>query len=275
MVKTDAMIIEIANRIKSTPKSDIDVRLDDYEREMIKFPSKWAKEAPIPELMVILTKMGHPISFSMNDERNPTHAFEVVKASKEFHRRGQLDKLIELIKKHNYFCLTGAQIMKQQDLYSLLVGGTIFKVNPNSKTLLKSAANKDSRNQKSVHEFLENVYHYSEIGEFDFIDWKIIFMVCRFDNAPVGTLSIHDRLSYTVEPNVIQRHLTRLTKKGFLQKYGLKKMSSYILTGKAWQAITEAKKLFFKDVRFYESSGSKEINNEQNGSSAAISTAVG
>jgi hypothetical protein len=259
-VKTAALIREVANRIKNTPQNEIDTRLDAYERESIKFPAKWAKSAPIPEIMVILTKIGHPVTFQIMDERNPVKAFELTRASKEYHRRGRLDKLIELSQKHNYFCMTGSQVMKHQDLYSLLVGGITFKVNPNYTLFLKSALNKNPKDQKAVDDFILNLLENSEIGNFDFIDWKIIFIVRKYDDTPVNTLLIHERLSYTVEPNVIQRHLTNLTKHGFLQKFGQKKLSSYILTGKAWQAITEAKKEYFKGIRFFDNNESTEIN---------------
>lgn len=259
-IKSDAFVNKIVECIKKTPQSEINLRLDEYEREAIRQPSRWAKASPIPEIMVIVTKLGFPMTLQMMDERNPLKAYELHKASKEYFRRGNFDKLSEAFHKHNYFCLCGSQIMKEQSLYALLVGGVMFKGSPDSKFLLKSAINKDIRNQKSVDDFLENVYQNSQVGEFDFTDWKIIWMIRKFDNAPVGTLSIHERLGYTEEPETIQRHLTRLVKRGYLQKFGLKKMSSYILTPKSWQAITEAKKRFFKDVRFFDQNHSIEIN---------------
>lgn len=267
--KNPAMLKNIVSCIKKVPESEKNYFLDDYEREIIKEPGRWAKESPLEEILVIMSKLAIPFTLQMMDDRLPLKAFEIHKATKEFYRRGNLKKLQEAFQKHNYFCLTGREIMKDQSLCSLLVGGSIFKASPDSKFLLKSAIRKDIKNQKAVDDFIENLYFGSEIGELNMTDWKILFFVRRYDDLPVGTLAIHERLSYTVEPNLIQRHLAKLTKRGYLDKWGIKKTMMYALTGKGWATITEAKRKYFEGIRFFDQNESNYIiENQNNGSTS-------
>lgn len=268
-VKSDAMINKIVSVVNGIPENEKMEFLDDYERDSIKHVSRWAKEASIPEILVILTKLNIPVTIQFVDNRNPFKSFELHKASKEFFRRGDLTKLKEAFQKHNYFCITGAEIMREQSFYSMLVGGTIFRQNPASKYVLKSAMKKDIKNQKVLDDFLESVYAYSEIGDLDNTDWKILYFIRKHENLPVGTLAIHDRVGMTVDAGIIQRHLIKLHRKGLVQKWGVKKNSTYALDSRGWMALTEAKKKFFSELRFFDEHGATPINQieQQNGSS--------
>lgn len=270
-VKSEKMIQHIVSCIKKLPKDEIKARLNDYEVAALSNLSKWARTAPIAEILVVVTKLGFPITIQMSDDRNPLQAYELHKATKELVRRNQFDKLIEIARTHNYFCLCGSQIMKEQGLYSLLVNGTIYKPNPETKHLLRAAAYNDERNQKSIDAFIDNVLKTGETGDLNFIDFRILWFIRRNDDFSVQTLTIHDHLAYMAQPNVIQSHLSKLTKHGYIQKFGIKKASSYILTPKAWQTLIKTKKEYFSEIRFFEKGHSIEILKENKINGTAIS----
>lgn len=260
-VKDEKMIRHIVECIKSVPKHEIQWRLDDYERNSIRNPLRWAKTASMDELMIVVTKLGFQSTWQMVDERNPMQAYELLRNTKELNDRKKFSEIIELAKNHRYFCLTGREFLKWQSYFSLYAGSTVFKMNGDSARMLKSALSNNIRNQKSIDNFIYNVLETIEVGDLDLTDLRILFYVRLNDDAPVNTFALYEKF-YTLSPHILNRHLAKLYKYQYLERFGVKKASSYALTQKAWQALMNAKKQYFNGIRLWDLNESLEMGKE-------------
>lgn len=268
-----AWVVSCVGKVKPDLRS---VLLDDYELRRIMFTKKWAERAPIEEVMVVLTKLGFPMTLQGMGE-SAQNNYPTTKIVRRFEEDGSIETIIDTAADKRYFCLTSREVMKMQVLYSQILNGAWFVPNQDYKSFVKvmkqtkgylfekNRTDFDYDNMKLVFKIFSNFLLSKQIMDLSEIDYVILFYMAHNDDLPTPTGRIVELFAHKHSKTMVGRSLKKLTSFGHLQRHAKGKLTQYIITHKGWKTIELCLKEFMRDVKFWdiEESKTKTINTDE------------
>lgn len=251
-IKNDNFVRYVVSSLKSVLQEDIAWRLDDHQKYAIRMATKWARNAPLEEIMYVMSALGYPMFLTGFAADMPHKAFTMMKWRQTFVKNKDINGLLNEIAKHKFFVLAGRDVIKAQGLYSQLVNGNLFVPNHDFKHFLKHGINAEGFSDlKNVDVVLGSVCLQNGFGDLGITDLAILYLCKRYDDLPLSGNAIYEIMEYKRDHDIIQRHLSRLTKSQYLTKHGVKKDSAYSLSEKGMLILNKARKAFFQDAQFW------------------------
>lgn len=264
-IKNDSMVRYIVSALKSVSHEDFGWKLDEYERYAVRNMAKWARNAPLEEIMVIMSKLSIPFFLTGYDAKYPHKAFTMMKWRQDYARTKDVNGLLKQISEHKFFCLVGRDVLRSQALYSQLINSALYVPNSDFKQFLKHGMNAEGYSDvKNVDIVLGAICLQAGYQDLSVTDLAILYLCKRYDDLPLSGESIYQIMEYRREHDVIQRHLAKLTKFQYLTKHGMKKDSSYSLSEKGMLILNKARKAFFQDAQFWNQKNPNEAFKKSN-----------
>lgn len=246
------MIRYIVACLKSVSHEDISWRLDEWERYSIRSMAKWARNADLSEIIVIMAKLGFPFFITGYAANAPHKAFTMIKWRAKFAKDKDVNGLMQQIAEHKFFSLCGRDVLKSQALYSQLINGNMYVPNSSFKQFLKHGLNAEGFSDvKNVDVVLGAAFQMNGYEDLNDTDLAILYLCKKYDDMPLSGNAIYEVLTYRRDHALIQRHLARLTKFKYLYKHGTQKDSMYSLSDKGMLILNKARKAFFQDAHFW------------------------
>lgn len=269
-----AWVVSCIGKVNPAMRS---VLLDNYESRRIINVKKWAESASVEEIMVIMTKLGFPMTLhglGQNKQGN----FPKVKAVRVFNEEGDIDLLVDGAAENLYFCITSREVMKMQVLYSQVLNGSWFVPNKDFKSFVrvmketsshlfeKNLVDFDYDNMKLVIKIFSNFLLSKQILDLNDIDYTILFYLACNDDKPIAHERIADLFAHKQTKGFVSRSLKKLIIYDYVQRYGNNhKKITYIINHKGWKAIELALKEFLRDIKFWDlEEKTKQLHTNEN-----------
>lgn len=251
-IKDDNFVRYVVSCLKSVAHEDVAWRLDEYERAAIKDKAKWVRNADLDEIIVIMTKLGFPMFLTGLDASVPQKPFPIKAWKRKFVKERDVNGLLSEMAQHKFFVLGGRDAMKAQGLFSQLVNGSLYVPNNDFKNFLKHGMNAEGYSDlKNVDIAFGAMALQNGYGDLDVTDLAILYLCKRYDDMPLAGKAVYEIMEYKRDRDVIQRHIGKLVKYGYLYRHGVKQDAMYSLTEKGMLILNKARKAFFENCQFW------------------------